>query len=237
MATNGYVKKTLATQAKNGPVVQQLSLAQYTELSGEYLINYPAFVASLDGIVNSVLKTADVSMPEGTPMELILPNLQGHATEWAQALDAQWQQGKIRYSDTGQKVKPWPGASQIAYAPNSNTMVLQWLKEGPEVAWIVVGVLVAILLYVYVSTLRSSPYTLSAYTPATGTGTTGTTPAPSGTTILAVLAKNWAWVALAVGGLAAAPFVVKSLAHTEEGANELKAAERGYLGGYGGSGY
>ena len=226
-----YVKKTLATQAKNGPVVKQLSLGQYTTLAGEYLVNYPAFVQSLDGIVNNVLNTADVSMPEGTPMELVMPNLQGHATEWAQALDAQWQKGKIRYSDTGQQVKPWPGASQIAYAPDSNTMILQWLKEGPEVAWIVVGVLVAILLYVYISTLRASPYTLSAYTATTaaGTGTTPTT--PSGTTVLAWLGKNWAWVVLAGGGLAAAPFVVRSFAHTEEGVNELHAAERGYRGG------
>jgi len=227
MATT-YKAKVIATQAKNGPLVAPMTVEEAGVLAANYLADYSNFLRLIDTYVNHELYTLEEAQPEGTPMNLVIPGLGGHAVAYATAIDQQYQMGKIQVN--GQKIVPWPGASQIAYASDANTMVLQWIKEEWQ-AWVLVGVMVAVLAYVVVNQLRGSQYTMTGYTATTATGTTGTTALPSAGGILVWAGDHWELLAVIGLGLAAAPFVVRSLAHTEEGVNELHAAEQGATGG------
>ena len=227
MATTTYTAQTIATQAKNGPLVAQLSAEQVAVLAANYVGDYQNFLRLIDSYVNQEIHAIENNLPEETPVRLVMPGLNGYAKQWSQAIDQQWQQGKIQWQ--GEKLKAWPGASQVAYSDASgNTMTLEWLKGQPW-GWIVVGILVAVMVVYEINTIRGSQYSMTAYTPATGTGTTGTATStlPSGTSILTWAEKNWAWIVLGAGGLAAAPFVVKHLAQTREAENEYRYAEGG----------
>ena len=227
MAATTYTAQTIATQAKNGPLVAQLSAEQVAVLAANYVGDYQNFLRLIDSYVNQEIHAIENNLPEETPVRLVMPGLNGYAKQWAQVIDQQWQQGKIQWQ--GEKLKAWPGASQVAYSDASgNTMTLEWLKGQPW-GWIVVGILVAVMVVYEINTIRGSQYSMTAYTPATGTGTTGTTTStlPSGSTILASAAKNWPWIVLVGGGLVATPFVIRHVAETREAENEYKAAERG----------
>ena len=228
MAATTYTAQTIATQAKNGPLVAQLSAQQVAVLAANYVADYANFLRLIDSYVNQEIHTIENNLPEETPVRLIMPGLNGYAKQWAQAIDQQWQQGKIQWQ--GEKLKAWPGASQIAYSDSTgNTMTLEWLKGQPW-GWIVVGILVAVMVVYEINTIRGSQYSMTAYTPATSTGTTGTTTttlnsAAGGT--LSWLAKNWEVSALVVLGLVGAPFVVRHMAQTREAENEYRYAEGG----------
>lgn len=222
--------KTVATLQTNGPIVQSIAPSQMGVLAANYVTDYSNFLRLLDQYVNNDLYTIESGQPEGTAMRLVIPNLQGNATTWAQALDQQWQQGKIRYLDTGKVIQGWPGASQLAYSDaKGDTLTIEWLKEGPEV-WILVGIIITLIAaYAIYTMLHQSPYTMSAYTPATGTNGTTTTATPGQVAggILAWSAQNWPVLAVGGGLLVAAPFVVRHVAQTREAENEYRYAEGG----------
>ena len=223
MAT--YTPKTIATQAKNGPLVAQLSPQQVAVLTANYIGDYANFLRLLDTYVNQEIRTIENGLPEMTPVQLVMPGLQGNATAWAQAIDQQWQQGKIQWQ--GEKLLAWPNATQVAYSdPQGNTLTMQWLKGQPW-GWIIVGILVAIMIVYELNVIRGSQYNLTAYTPATVTPGTTTTPGQAAGGILSWIVKNWQISALVAGGLIAAPFVVRHVAATREAENEYRYAEGG----------
>ena len=236
MATVYNPAKVVASQQTNGPIVQSVPFSELGVLATNYVTDYPNFLRLLDQYVNMKLYTIESGQPEGSAMKLIIPNVKGNAAAWAQAIDQQWQKGKIIYPDTGKAVKAWPGASQVAYSQESgNALVLEWIKEGPE-AWILIGVILTLIAaYAIYTLLHQSPYTMSAYTPATGTGTTGTTtgttpittPGQAAGGILVWSEKNWPVLVLGGGLLIATPFVMRELARTREAENEYRYAERG----------
>ena len=235
MATTTYTPKVIATQAKNGPVVQSFPMSEIPVLATNYEFDYSNFLRLLDSYVNTEVGTIEQNLPEGTPVQLVLPGLNGNAIAWAQALDQQWQQGKIR-DPQGNRLKAWPGATQFAYSDaKGNTLTLQWIKEFYWFEFMVGVLITLIVVYAAYQVLHQSQYTMTAYTPSTGTGTTGTgttpitstTPGQAAGGILTWIVDNWEVSALIAGGLVAAPFVVRHMAQTREAENEYRYAEGG----------
>ncbi len=236
MATTTYTAKVVATQAKNGPIVKNFPMSEIPALALAYTTDYPKFLSMLDSYVNTEAGSIEQSLPEGTPVKVVLPGLKGNAIGWAQALDQQWQQGKIK-DPQGKRLKPWPGASQFAYASvDGNTLTLEWVKEFYWLEFTIGVIITLIVAYAAYEMLHGSQYSMTAYTPATGTGTgtgtgtTGTTPINTTTAASGILAwsvRNWPVLVLGGAGLVAAPFVMRELARTREAENEYRYAERG----------
>lgn len=222
--------QVVASRVKTGPVVQSMSAQTIAILAGNYTFDYPNFLRLIDSYVNHLLYTIEEAQPEGTPMELVLPGLQGYAIQWATALQQQFQQGKIQVNGT--QIKPWANfPNQIAWSDSTgDTMYVRWVKEEWE-AWLIVGVLAVVIIAENLNVLRGSNYSLSAYTPTTGGTPTTTTPGQAAGGILTWAVQNWPVIVVGAGVLVAAPFVVRHVAGTEESVNELRAAERGYRGG------
>lgn len=235
-----YTYKTLATYQQNGPIVKQLGPSQIAALSANFVFDYNNFLQIAINDVNLAIRSAERSAGQNAQIELIMPNLHGQAGTIATKLNQQVAQGKITYN--GEVIAPWPGYQQIAFAQDSDTLVVRWVNKFLAWYYIVIMVLVAILGLALYELFRGTPYTMRQALTQTGsgggggggsgTGTNGQgTGLPSSGSILAAVIRNWPLVLLGGGALVAAPFVISHVASTESSLNRLHAAERQGRGG------
>jgi hypothetical protein len=185
------VMRTLANQTTAGA------------LMGAFDLTNPA-----DTPINTKIKAIELAQPEGTLMELrlVLPvesvnlPLLGSTTLWtgaraatqiANTLNAKYAAGTLADPATGEKLVLWPAPYHYPVAvAQGNVVVLRWVKLQ-AFAFILVGILVAVLAYVAWKYLHRASWSLAGSTSANGS-TTPATPK--------ILGIPWYYV---VGGIVA----------------------------------
>lgn len=235
MATLTY--KTLATNQKDGPLVSGLTPGDVAVLAANFTAGtidpaaYANFVRLSAQMVNAAVKNASVNAPEGERMVIVVTGLSGQAYHLASGANSAFAKGQIAYN--GEVIAPWPEyPNAVAFVRDANTLILRWVKKGPELVWIIVGVLVAIGIYLVYQLLKQAPYSLSSANPQSGTGANQQgTGIPSASGILDWIITHPAEDLLILGGAVGLPFLIREIASTREGVNEYRAAEHGYFPG------
>lgn len=185
--------------------------------------------------VNPRLVAAEQALPEGTPVELHIHGWQTVIGESAQFVAGQLNQalalGQLRNPD-GTPVTPWREyPSQVAWGYDTeDLLILRMLKYDIPlpvivlIAGILAGIVIAELWNHWTS--PSTSWTALASPSSAGeSGTSGTV--PNAGQVYGWLARNWPWLLLGAGALAAAPWAVRQVARLRESENELRAAEGG----------
>lgn len=177
---------------------------------------------------NAQLIASLQSLPEGTRMELDIGGFDifgyGFASTAADRVNAAWQAGQLNYG--GEPIQPWPEyPSQVAWGDDATgTITFRALKAQWQAIFFIALGAALVIAFVVLWNHWSQPSTpwqaQAAYPP-------GQQPTITGQGILAWLARNWPWLLLAGGALAAAPFVVRKVAELREAENKLTEAERG----------
>jgi len=198
--------------------------AYYAETNPSQLLHY----------VNPHLIAAESALPEGTPIELHITGWQTVIGESAQFVAQQTNQafllGKLRNLD-GTPVVPWREyPDQVAWGYDDQDLLILRMRKADIplpilllVAGIVAGILIA-ALWDHWANPHTSWSALASPAPSGGS-TGGTVPSPG--QVYGWLARNWPWLLLGAGALAAAPWAIRQVARLRESENELRAAEGG----------
>jgi len=179
-----------------------------------FVTDGPLISGSIDNwILNPAVQQAEMDAPEGSLMQLTLPNIGIGAQFYASQINAKWQAGQIVDPSTGERPPLWPGATTLATGDDSTgTLVLRWVK-GQVYIFILIGIIIALAVALYFA-LRSSPYQVTRTIP---------TPTTSGASVWAWLLGHWGWVALGAGIVVVTPAVLKRAVWTKEDVEELEA--------------
>jgi len=185
--------------------------------------------------VNQAVLRAESGLREGAYVVLQVDSVQA-ASQVIASLNSQYQQGQIRYPNTGELIRGWPEyPGRIAFPFNAgNGIELRWIKGQPWVFVLVLAMVVVAALVVL--SLQRSPYRMQ--TPAQGQGAGGggggvglkTGPfiwfgvGPDGT--FRVLDLPWYWAVAGAAGLAVAPLAIESVARLDRSRADLIEGER-----------
>ncbi len=118
--------------------------------------------SQIQNITNPMIIQTELSLPEGTPIQMIIRNL-SNASTIASKLNAQYQAGQLVDEPTGEKVLAWSGSRTIASA-SGTTLVLQWRKGQPFIVPIIWGIVIIIAIigiYLLIRQLSQSPWVMS----------------------------------------------------------------------------
>lgn len=223
---------TVATSAQYGSLVQSLSVTQGLTLAADYLTNYPAFVAMAQQLINQDVQAIERNEPEGQRNYLVINGWGGQATHAANAVNSQWQQGKVVGTD-GQPVEAWPEyPGAIAWASNGgDTLELRWLKEEWQL-YLLVFVLIAVVGYLVYRVLTASSWQLQTASPGPQ-GSANTPPLFGGVPFMGgspfrFFWLPWYWdlgiVAVAIGG----PYLYRQLVSVDESRAKKVEADNEY---------
>lgn len=237
-----YTYTTLADYTDNGPLMKNIGPYQVTVLTANYLGgDYSNFLRLALSYINAEIQAIENSAAENSQIELNMPNLNGQASNLASKLNQQANQGNLRFN--GEIITPWPGASNIAFVQDANTMIVRWVKKGPFL-YIVIFALVAILGFAIYQLMQQSNYNVKLRKVLQQNGITPPPPSGSGannqgtgTPGIGGLASGFfGWVLshpIEAGGIAlaavATPYVITEVAKTRESINQYHAAEHGYF--------
>jgi len=202
--------QTLASSDQAGALVTGISGAEAALLAATN-------PAALVGYFNSALVSALQGLPEQTRVELDISGWtvagQSLASYAAQQINSAWASGRIDYN--GEAVQPWPEyPTQVAWGDDSTaTVTIRVLKAQWEaILFVAIGILVVVAVWILWDNWRSpsTPWTAQvAYQQ-------GTTPPLTGQGVLAWAARNWAWLLLGAGVLAAGPWAFRQFRRLRE---------------------
>jgi hypothetical protein len=214
------VYATIGSSAADGPLIGGLSVAEATYLAA---IN----PAALGNYINEDMRQAEENLPEGTRVELQITGwtvFYGSAADAvASQIQAAFAAGKVIDSSTGQPPATWPEYPYTLAEGDdaTDTVILRWVKEGPELVVVLVAIIIILAVVIYL--LMHAGWQAQSATPQGGAP-----PAePPGLSFLEFLAKNWPLLLIGGLALASAPFVIHELAKTREAEVELAAAGKG----------
>lgn len=214
-----YTYTTIFDTSTDGPLVQGVSFQGGAQLLFDYQFNYPAFLQDVVNLVNGKLITAENALPEGELVQMTITGWNGMSGQVATTINTQWAKGAITATD-GTTLKAWPGLNHIAVADTStDTVYLTWVKEG-VFAWILVGVVIALVLgaaLYYV--LSQSHANMQKLTPTQKLSQTASTASANA---LQWSMQNWPILAVGAVGLAATPWVLKKIAESKEAEREIR---------------
>ena len=228
------VYTTVANQAQNGSLVQALTAGEAAILAFDYTANYPAFLAKASALINQRVQAIEANEAEGQRNYLVITGWGGHATAAAQAINSQWQAGKLKGTD-GTSVAPWPEyPHQIAWATNQgNTIELRWLKEEWQL-YLLVFALIAVVGYLVYRVLTQNSWQLqtanAVSNPAQATSSPGVfngTPFIGGKPFR-VFWLPWYLAVPAAGLVIAGPYIYRQTVSVEESRARGAEAEREY---------
>lgn len=215
-----YQYQTVASSA-NGPLIESLSLPQGLQLAYDYTVNYTAFLTMAGQLINQQVQSVEAHEPEGTLNFLAITGWDGQAANAANAINAQWQQGKLIGTD-GKPLQAWPDApynSQIAWAAdNNNTLELRWVKWEWQL-YLVVFVLIAVVGYLVYRILTQGSWNLQTAHPVTSNATSG--PLFGGVPFVGgspfrVFWLPWYWDIGIAGAVVAGPYIYRQFVSVEE---------------------
>ena len=230
------VYTTVATHAQNGSLVQSLTAGEAASLAYDYAFNYPAFLAKASALINQQVQAIEANEAEGQRNYLVITGWGGHATAAAQAINGQWQAGKLKGTD-GKSVAPWPEyPHQIAWASNQgNTIELRWLKEEWQL-YLLVFALIAVVGYLVYRVLTQNSWQLqTANAIANPTQPQGSNPGIfNGTQFIGgshpfrIAYLPWYWFLGLTGAVIAGPYAYRQFASVEESRAKVAESEREY---------
>lgn len=155
--------------------------------------------AQIRQITNPLVIQTELSLPEGTPIQMVIRNL-SNAPTIAAKLNAQYQSGQLVDEPTGEKVLAWSGAHTIASA-SGTTLTLQWRKGQPFIVPIIWGIVIIIAIigiYLLIRQLRQSPWVMSQEKVSQAATATGPLGVPW-----------WEWVLGGAAILVAGPLAIR----------------------------
>jgi hypothetical protein len=208
------VYRTIASRASLGPLVTPTGIASY--------------------VTNQAVGQAEAAQPEGTRIQLLVPNLGDFAQPAANALQAKFLTGQFRDPATGTPIIPWPESPDtVADVPTAGTLRVRWVKGEWQIELVIV-LAVLVVGYLLIQALHNSPWTMQAAT-AAGAGSAGGTGTPVfGGTPFRILYLPW-YDAAAIGVAAiVTPFLLRQLAKTEEAEAEAVRSRRALQAAEGG---
>lgn len=222
---------TVATSAGNGSLVQSLTVTQGLTLAADYVTSYSAFVAMAQQLINQDVQAIERNEPEGQRNYLVIDGWGGQATNAANAVNNQWQQGKIIGTD-GQPVQAWPEyPGAIAWSANGgDTLELRWLKEEWQL-YLLVFVLIAVVGYLVYRVLTASSWQLQTANlqngPSSPTPLFGGVPFIGGSPFR-FFWLPWYWDAGLVAVAVAGPYVYRQLVSVDESRAKKVEADNEY---------
>ncbi|HEY3367789.1 MAG TPA: hypothetical protein VGK74_22250 [Symbiobacteriaceae bacterium] len=225
------VYSEIAGRASSGPLVDDVGFATLGWLAAtnpQRLTDY----------MNSRLVAAEQALPEGARIEISMTGWTLLGSSWAQRaagqVQAAWEQGRLVDADTGRPVEPWPEyPDRIAWGDDAtDTVTIRTVKAAIPlvIGWIVIALIAVVAVYQIWQWLRDSNWAVRAASDAAAAPGDPQPPVPGSIQpkdIPGWLLRNWPWVLLGGATLAAAPFIVRQVAHLREARNELDAAEHG----------
>ena len=104
--------------------------------AGSLFTSQPPFSSSVTQqeiykITNPLLIQTELGQPEGTPLQLVITNL-NNASHLASQLNQKYQAGQLKDAGTGEPLEAWAGYHTVAQA-SGTTLTLRWRKGQPFV--------------------------------------------------------------------------------------------------------
>lgn len=135
--------------------------------AGSLFTSQPPFSSSVTqqeiyNITNPLLIQAELGQPEGTPLQLVITNLD-NAGQLASQLNQKYQAGQLKDVGTGEPLMAWAGYSTVAQA-SGTTLTLRWRKGQPFIVpllWGLVIIIAVVGLYLLIRQLMASHWSLS----------------------------------------------------------------------------
>lgn len=174
--------------------------------------------AQIYSVTNPLLIQTELNQPEGTPLQLVIQNVNNAAT-LASHLNQQFQAGQLTDTATGEPLQAWAGASTIASASGS-TLTLRWRKGQAFIVpllWGLVIVIAIIGLYLLIRNLMAAHWTLGKV--PVGAASAGSEP-------LGI--PLWEWVVGGVALLLITPYAIDEYTRYVQAHGRLVQAERRY---------
>jgi len=199
------VYKTIASRASLGPLITVTGIDSYVQ--------------------NTAIGQVEARQPEGTRIELLVPQLGDFAQSAANGLQARFLTGQFRDPATGAPIIPWPESpSVVADVPAPGTLRVRWVK-GEWQIYLVVTLAILVVGYLLLEALHGSPWTMQTATVA-GAGTSGTGVPLFGGQPFRILYVPWYDAAAIAVGLAATPLILRQVAKTEQAEADTLRAHR-----------
>lgn len=135
--------------------------------AGSLFTSQPPFSTSVTqqeirNITNPLLIQTELGQPEGTPLQLIITNL-NNASQLASQLNQKYQAGQLKDAGTGEPLEAWAGYSTVAQA-SGTTLTLRWRKGQPFIVpllWGLVVIIAIIGIYFLIRQLMGAHWSLS----------------------------------------------------------------------------
>ena len=135
--------------------------------AGSLFTSEPPFSANVTqqdiyNITNPLLIQTELGQPEGTPLQLVITNL-NNAASIASQLNQKFQAGQLKDAGTGEPLEAWAGYSTVAQA-SGTTLTLRWRKGQPFIVpllWGIVIIIVFIGVYLLIRQLMASHWSLT----------------------------------------------------------------------------
>ncbi len=207
---------TLATLAQGTGVVQGGALAVAAQMFGG--------AQALTQYLNPALVAAELGQPEGTPIQVVITGYQYSgllgsytASQAAAYLNGAWQDGQITDPATGEVLQAWPGQGAVAWGDDSSaTLTVRYLKGQPWLAYLLVGLALAVVAVALYEILSGAGWNISKLNPTSSTGL-------GGTDVFGL--PLWVWLAGGVA-LVALPWAVGQVSRYERADVSLLREER-----------